>query len=221
MREEETAAGWRFLAVGWVGAWFLRGLRASLRLRYHDELVIRAWEKEQRHFILAFWHRHILLMRWGYRGSRISVLSSRSRDGEYIAQTLRHLGVLPTRGSSTRGGAVGMLTQVRLARAGWDIAYTPDGPRGPAREVKPGVVASASLTALPIVPVGYAATRERHLGSWDRTVLPLPFAALHFVYGEPLSVGRDDDLAAAAEELKRRLDVAGETAARWARGEMA
>jgi lysophospholipid acyltransferase (LPLAT)-like uncharacterized protein len=196
-------------------------LRATVRLRYHGAATIRSWEKEGRHFILAFWHRNILLMPWGYRGSRISVLVSRSRDGEYIVQTVRRLGIQPSRGSSSRAGAIGMLSMVRLARAGWDIAFTPDGPRGPAREVKPGVIASASLTALPIVPVAYAATRERHLGSWDGTVVPSPFAAVHFVYGEPLTVARDHDAAAAAQELKRRLDEATEEAARWARGEKA
>jgi lysophospholipid acyltransferase (LPLAT)-like uncharacterized protein len=218
---DETRVGWRFRAVGFVGAWFLRALRASLRVRHHGEATIRAWEKEERRFILAFWHRHILLMPWGYRGSRISVLVSRSRDGEYIVQTVRRLGIEPSRGSSSRAGASGMLSLVRLARAGWDIAFTPDGPRGPAREVKPGVIAGAALTALPIVPVAYAASRERHLASWDRTVLPLPFASIHFVYGQPLTVGRDDDAAAAAMELKRRLDAASEEAARWARGEAA
>ena len=177
-----------------------------MRLRYHGDERIREWERRGDHFILAFWHRHLLLMPYAYRGWRISVLVSQSRDGELIARTVARLGIDSSRGSSSRGGIAGMRSLLRKAAEGWDIAFTPDGPRGPLREVQPGVILAAASTGLPILPVAIAASRARLLSSWDRFLVPLPFSTVHIVYGEPLAVERRGNLDAAAAELKRRLE---------------
>src|SRR6185503_13562006 len=176
-------------------------------LRHHGDEGLRAWEREGKPFILAFWHRHLLLMPYAYRGRRISVLVSQSRDGELIARTVARLGIDTSRGSSSRGGVAGMRALLRKAAEGYDLAFTPDGPRGPAGEVQPGVVLAAAATGWPVQPVALAASRARRLGSWDRFVVPLPSAAVHFVYGEPLHVARGEDVQAAAAELARRLDA--------------
>jgi lysophospholipid acyltransferase (LPLAT)-like uncharacterized protein len=201
-----------------LAAGFLRGLRATLWLRHHGDGQLRAWEREGKPFILAFWHRHLLLMPYAYRGRRISVLVSQSRDGELIARTVARLGIDSSRGSSSRGGMAGMRTLLRKAADGWDIAFTPDGPRGPLREVQPGVILAAAATGLPIQPVAIAASRAKLLRSWDRFMVPLPFAAVHFVYGEPLAVERRGNLETAAAELKARLDAAEAAAEQWAGG---
>lgn len=198
--------------LSWVGAWFIRLLRRTVRISYHGEETIREWEREGRRFILAFWHRHLLLMRYAYRGERMVVLISQSKDGELIARTMAHLGIGAARGSSSRGGVVGMRSLLRKAREGWDLTFTPDGPRGPASVVQPGVVLAAAATGLPIVPVALAASRCRRLSSWDRFLVPLPGCRVPVVYGEPLEVGRRDDLEAAALELGRRLLEAEENA---------
>jgi len=196
-----------FLAAG-----FIRGLRATVRLRHHEDERIREWERTGTHFILAFWHRHLLLMPYAYRGKRISVLVSQSQDGELIARTVARLGIDSSRGSSSRGGIAGMRSLLRKAAGGWDIAFTPDGPRGPLREVQPGVILAAASTGLPILPVAIAASRAKLLRSWDRFLVPLPFSTVHIIYGEPLVVERRGDLEAAAAELKRRLDGVEEAA---------
>jgi lysophospholipid acyltransferase (LPLAT)-like uncharacterized protein len=192
-------------------------LRATVRVRYHGAERVRGWEATGERFILAFWHRHLLLMPYAYRGRRISVMISQSRDGELIARTVARFGIGAARGSSSRGGLAGMRSLLRQAEEGWDLAFTPDGPRGPAGEVQPGVVLAAAATGLPIQPVAIAASRARRLRSWDRFLVPLPFSAVHFVYGEPLAVPRRGDLDAAASELKGRLDGAEAEAERLAR----
>lgn len=207
----------RTAVVSLLAAWFIRALRATVRLRHHGDERLREWERTGEHFILAFWHRHLLLMPYAYRGRRISVLVSQSTDGELIARTVARLGIDSSRGSSSRGGIAGMRTLLRKAAAGWDIAFTPDGPRGPLREVQPGVILAAAATGLPIQPVAIAATRAKLLRSWDRFLVPLPFSTVHFVYGELLTVERRGDLEQAAAELKRRLDAAEEAAERWAK----
>ena len=195
-----------------AAAGFIRGLRATVRLRHHGDGPVRGMEQRGERFILAFWHRHLLLMPYAYRGRRISVLVSQSRDGELIARTVARLGIDSSRGSSSRGGAAGMRSLLRKAGEGYDLAFTPDGPRGPAGEVQPGVILAAAATGFPIQPVAVAATREKRLRSWDRFLVPLPLSTVHFVYGEPLTVERRGDQAEAAAELKRRLDAAEDQA---------
>jgi len=202
--------------VSFAAASFIRGLRATVRLRHHGDERMREWERTGTHFILAFWHRHLLLMPYAYRGKRISVLVSQSKDGELIARTVARLGIDSSRGSSSRGGIAGMRTLLRKAAEGWDIAFTPDGPKGPLREVQPGVILAAAATGLPVLPVALAATRAKLLRSWDRFVVPAPFSTVHFVYGEPLTVERRGNLEEAAAELKRRLDGAESAAEEWA-----
>ena len=205
--------------VPFLAAGFIRALRASVRFRHHGDVRMREWEREGRHFILAFWHRHLLLMPYSYRGSRISVLVSQSKDGELIARTVARLGIDSSRGSSSRGGIAGMRALLRKAAEDWDIAFTPDGPRGPLRQVQPGVILAAAATGLPIQPVAIAASQAKLLRSWDRFMVPLPFSTVHFVYGEPLVVERRGDTVEAAAELKKRLDVAEAEAERWAKGD--
>jgi lysophospholipid acyltransferase (LPLAT)-like uncharacterized protein len=203
--------------VSFAAAGFIRALRATVRLRHHGDERMRMWERDGSHFILAFWHRHLLLMPYAYKGRRISVLVSQSTDGELIARTVARLGIDSSRGSSSRGGIAGMRSLLRKAAEGWDIAFTPDGPRGPLREVQAGVILAAAATGLPILPVAVAATRAKLLRSWDRFVVPLPFSTVHFVYGEPLAVERRGDTVEAAAELKRRLEMAEAEAERLAK----
>jgi lysophospholipid acyltransferase (LPLAT)-like uncharacterized protein len=194
----------------------IRALRASVRLRHHGDEGMRAREAAGERFILAFWHRHLLLMPYAYRGRRISVLVSQSRDGELIARTVARFGIDASRGSSSRGGMQGMRSLLRKAAEGYDLAFTPDGPRGPAGVVQPGVILAAAATGWPVQPVALAATHCRRLRSWDRFVVPLPLSTVHFVYGEPLAVARRADPAGGAMELQRRLEAAAAAAERLA-----
>jgi lysophospholipid acyltransferase (LPLAT)-like uncharacterized protein len=198
--------------AGWLAAAVLRLLRASLRLRHHGDAALRQWEREGTHFVLAFWHRHLLLMRYAYRGRQVTVMVSMSRDGELSAAALRHLGVHTARGSTSRGGARGLRELLRRAGAGSDIAFTPDGPRGPRGEVQPGVLLAAQSLGWPIVPVAYAASRAKATRSWDGMKVVLPLARVHFVYGEPLWIARGEDLGSAGRVLKAQLDRAEELA---------
>lgn len=218
-RAEGARLGPRDAAVAWAGALLLRALRRSVRMRFHGDATIRAWEREGRHFVLTFWHRHLLLMRYAYRGRKMSVLVSRSRDGELIARFLARFGIESCRGSSSRGAATGLRELLRAARAGSDLTITPDGPRGPLRVVQPGVVLVAAASGLPVMPVALAATRARELSSWDRMPVPLPGSRVEVVYGEPLHLPRDADVETWAPRIGAALNAAEARAERLARGE--
>jgi hypothetical protein len=144
------------------------------------------------------------------------VLASRSRDGELVARYVRHFDIGVVRGSSSRGGSAAVRQLVSTIRTGDDVVIVPDGPRGPARRLQPGVVALAAMTGAPVVPVGFGARPARTLATWDRFVIPWPFARAAFVFGAPIVVSGEADREAAATRIERALDEATALADRLA-----
>ena len=138
------------------------------------------------------------MMPYCYREDRISILISQHRDGEMIARTMGWFGHDSIRGSSTRGGTSALKAVVKQLRAGKDVAFTPDGPRGPRHRVQGGVIQAARLGGVPIVPVTFSAHPAKIFASWDRFLLPGPFSRGAFLYGAPLKVPRD----ASGEEVE-------------------
>ena len=169
-------------------SWLLHGLYATLRPVYvQPHFERRVWHGGTP-VLLAFWHGRMLYFVHLYRHTHITALVSRSKDGEFISQVLMRFGIHATRGSSSRGGARGLLEIVKRVRQGFHVAFTPDGPRGPCYQVQPGIVAVAKQTGAPILPVAYSAQWKKVLGSWDGFVIPWPFSRVVVVYGEPIYV---------------------------------
>jgi lysophospholipid acyltransferase (LPLAT)-like uncharacterized protein len=199
-----------------AGAWLIRGVLALLALSTRrrivgGEAVFAAWGRGEQ-VILAFWHDRLvmiplLLTRRLYGGRRACIMVSRHRDGELIARAVRGLGVETVRGSSTRGWAGGLKGLLRAYRAGADLAFVPDGPRGPSHVAKSGVVQVARATGAAIVPVAAAARWHRRLGSWDRLIVPLPGSRIVYVAGAALRVAADAD-AEVIERTRAALETA-------------
>jgi lysophospholipid acyltransferase (LPLAT)-like uncharacterized protein len=146
-----------------------------------------------------------------HRDENLAVIVSRHRDGEIISRMIEGIGYRPVRGSSTRGGAVALREFTRAAEDGHPLAITTDGPRGPARECKPGVIQAASLTRLPIVPLGAAAAKAWRFRSWDEFLLPRPGSVVYVTYGEPILVPADlerPELAGWQDRLTHELNEA-------------
>jgi len=145
--------------------------------------------------IFALWHARLLPLVFTHRGRGIAMLVSRHRDGQLITRIIERLGFVTARGSSTRGGEEGVMEMLRLAEAGHLLGITPDGPRGPAEKLKPGLVYLASRTGWPVVPVAAAARSAWVFRSWDRFRVPRPFARVVVDYGDPIAVpaGLDGD----------------------------
>lgn len=196
---------------------YIRLLRASMRLEWRGRERLDALRQDGGRFILAFWHSRLVMMPYVYPGGKITVLSSRHRDSEMLARVLIRLGLDLSKGSSTSGGAAGLRDILRKTRAGYDVAFTPDGPKGPPRVVKAGVIAAARFSGLPILPVAFSASPAWRLRSWDRTLLPRPFARGLYLYGEPLLVPRGaegPEQDALALTLARTLDALTDAADR-------
>ena len=185
--------------AGTLAALLLRALGASWRIEASGALPKRA------PFVLVTWHQGLIVAAFALRDRALWVPLSLSRDGDLAEGALLRLGFARApRGSSSRGGSALLREMIRRVRGGESGGVLPDGPRGPAFEAKSGVLALASATGAPLVPLGVAAAPARRLGSWDRALLPLPFARVRLHYGDPLEVPRSAD-AAALENWRARL----------------
>jgi lysophospholipid acyltransferase (LPLAT)-like uncharacterized protein len=152
--------------------------------------------------LAALLHESLLVSAWVFRDSGYCVAVSRSRDGSLVSATLRALGYAdPARGSSSRGGSAALKGLLRQLAAGRTVAVLVDGPRGPAGVAKPGIAALARHSAAPIQPVALAARPALRLRSWDRSLVPLPFARVVCAYGEPLAPPAEDADKACEEAL--------------------
>jgi lysophospholipid acyltransferase (LPLAT)-like uncharacterized protein len=137
--------------------------------------------------VFAFWHGRLLLMPMiRPQGRKMHVFTSNHRDGEMMARTMNHFGFGTVRGSSTRGGARGAKQAIRALKAGDNVSITPDGPKGPALKVQPGLLILAHMTGVPVIPVTYASSRYKQIRSWDKFMLALPFGRIHYSIGAPL-----------------------------------
>jgi lysophospholipid acyltransferase (LPLAT)-like uncharacterized protein len=157
-------------------------------------------------FVLACWHRQQALFFYYFRGRRLANLVSPSKDGEIAARISRWLGLAPVRGSSRKHPARALRELLKTVRAGYSIAITPDGPLGPALEVKPGALYLARALRIPILPLAGSCAFRKTFRSWDAFIFPMPFNRICLVYGEPLWIGPEDDLSAKALQLKEILN---------------
>jgi len=170
-----------------LGAGVVRAIGATWRFTVSDAPEYSAALARGERFVYAFWHSALLPLAVLHRHEGIAVLVSRHRDGELITRIIERLGFVAARGSSTRGGEAGV--RGMLAWAGQDrhLAVTPDGPRGPAEQVKPGALYLAERTGRRMVPIGVAADRTRAFRSWDRFRVPWPFARVLVSHGAPFA----------------------------------
>ncbi len=142
----------------------IRVINATMRMSYVNFGEYGNALKQGRRHILAFWHGRLMMMPYAYRGGKgITILVSRSNDGELVARTVKGFGIESVRGSSTRGWLGGVKGLLKAALSGRDIAITPDGPRGPRAKAQMGVVQIARATGLPIFPMAFGASKKKPL----------------------------------------------------------
>jgi hypothetical protein len=138
--------------------------------------------------IFAFWHGRILPSTLFWRDRAIVVITSENFDGEWIARLIARFGYSSARGSTSRGGSRALVQLRRELANGHPVAFTLDGPRGPARVAQPGAVWLAGATGHPILPFHIESSRYWTAGSWDATQIPKPFATVAVCVGNPLEI---------------------------------
>jgi hypothetical protein len=140
---------------------FLNLLRITLKIKQvNNEKVTEGWKKGD-NFIFCFWHGRLLMMPFANLRGKGKVLISRHRDGELIARVMAFFRLGTIRGSFRKGSVSSIREIIHDLREGYDVAITPDGPKGPRQKVKDGIVELARLTGKSIVPITYSARKKK------------------------------------------------------------
>lgn len=186
----------------WILAWVIVGLirvvSATLRYRWQDNSGYFE-QGDAGPAIYCVWHNRLVLSMpayFGYvrkrnRSSGLAAMVSASKDGAFLAAILECFNVQPVRGSTSRRGPQALLELTTWAQRGFDLAITPDGPRGPCYEVQDGVMSLAQITGLAIVPFSFYIRWKLRVNSWDRLQIPLPFSYCEMRVGRPVRVPRE------------------------------
>jgi len=144
-------------------------------------------------FLYCVWHDSMLIPAFGGKHRRTAALISQHRDGSFVAQVLRLLGMTTIRGSTNRIGLGTIRTLIKTA-ADKHIVITPDGPRGPRREMSLGIAYLASRTGRAVLPTAYSCTRFWKIpGSWTELIIPKPFSTVFLLGAAPIKVPADLD----------------------------
>jgi lysophospholipid acyltransferase (LPLAT)-like uncharacterized protein len=212
--DDEKRRRRRARRIAWasrLGSIVVRLLARTWRIREIDGENIRKPLREKRPFVAVFWHGHMLPLLWHHRKQGIAVLISEHGDGEIIARIAQSLGYGLVRGSSSRGAERALLESIRKASSGVPVAVTPDGPRGPAGTFAAGALLISHRSGAPVLPIAVSASRAWRLRSWDRFLIPKPFARVTIAYATPEVIDAPSarDAAARAPEFQERLAALG------------
>ena len=191
----------------------IRCLAFTIRFRVDKDSVFVPQLPPEK-IIFAIWHNRLALSLIIYhryvtrrdRTRKLAAIASASRDGGLVAGIIELFGVVPVRGSSSRRAAQALREMVALAERGYDLAITPDGPRGPRYTLPEGVIATAQLSGLTIVPVAYHLNWKICLKTWDRFQIPLPFARCEITTGPMVRVPSSIS-AAEREALRQQVEA--------------
>ncbi|MBP6011125.1 MAG: lysophospholipid acyltransferase family protein [Alphaproteobacteria bacterium] len=190
--------------VCWLVAQYIRLVWATGRWEIKNSATPERYWREGKPFVIAFWHGRLLILpaMWP-TSAKISMLISMHRDGELIARAIGYFGHGTVRGSAAKpgsdkdkGGVAALRGMLKALKANEYVGITPDGPRGPRMRATDGIVTVARVAGVPIIPCSYSARSRVVLSTWDRFILPLPFTRGVIMWGEPISVPRDADVAA-------------------------
>jgi len=189
-----------------LGYWLVRALVATVFCKYwrtgrdFRPVILKPHER----YIYAMWHEYLLVPMVLFNHSRARLLISQHADGLIVAEMCKHMRMGVVRGSSTRGGAEAVRRLLRPGRYRC-LAVTPDGPIGPRRQVKLGIIYLAARLGWPIVPVGVGCRNPWRLRSWDRLAIPKPYHRAAVVTSEPIVVPGDLDQNG-LEMYRRKLE---------------
>ncbi|MEY2518246.1 MAG: hypothetical protein QOF24_5 [Verrucomicrobiota bacterium] len=182
---------WRARVLIELGFGLYRLWARTLRLKVEDPHDVVSFVRKQP-VIFAIWHNRLLMLPRVFDPSfptRESYgLISASRDGDLVSILIERSGYGTIRGSSSRKGVIALRRLVETLAAGDNVLLTPDGPRGPVYQATQGIVFLAQKTGAPVVPIHMEYSSCWRLKSWDRFILPRPFAKLRAIFGAPIEV---------------------------------
>ena len=202
---------WKFLLI-YVLSWAFRIFGTIILSTCHVRVFGREIEKKYfkdnpgKSLLYASWHRGVMFGVFLYRNTRFVGMASTSDDGEIAAQGAKRFGWKIVRGSSTRRGSQALREMISLTKKGYRAGLVVDAPRGPAHISKPGVVVLAKKSGIPLLTGIWSADRYWRVNSWDRTIIPKPFARIAVLYADSLIKVPPDASREECEEYRQHLD---------------
>jgi len=196
-RTSDDARDKKIARLARAGVLLVRLLGRTWRIRASHDAEVKQFRAAGQPIVFSLWHGQLLPLLYHHRGEGATVLISEHADGEIIARIAESLGYRTVRGSTSRGAARALLELAREVEAGHDLAITPDGPRGPAKSVAPGVAVVANRADAPVIAAAATASSAWHLKSWDRFLIPRPFARVSVAYGDAARIDAADARQAA------------------------
>ena len=175
----------------WLVAFGFRLLQVWERtLRYElDDRAGLVGKPLNKNYIGSLWHNRLLIfpfvLRRFFPTRHGAALISASRDGDLLTDAIHRFGFDVVRGSSSRLGATALLQLSEVLASGGDVVITPDGPRGPAYELGPGIIFLAQKSGAPVVPMSLEYSSCWRVKSWDRFIVPRPFSKIRVIFGQP------------------------------------
>jgi len=188
--------------------YFLRCYLYLLRIRVVGEEIALGCLADYGRLIVPVWHQRFLpalAYVTKFRHFEPIVMISQSRDGELAARLAKRLGLVPVRGSSTRGGTTALVGTLKALEKNPAVIHIVDGPTGPKGIVKPGLITMAQVSGAVILPAIVSANKAWIIGSWDEFLVPKPFSEVTIEWGQPFVVPRDID-PARFEELRKEIE---------------
>ena len=213
IREERTTTlkieGWRARWLIAFGYWLLQILARTLRFEVVDQAEV-VHKPVTKNFIGCLWHNRLLVMPFilnRFTPNRHgAALISASRDGDLLTDAIHRFGFDVVRGSSSRMGASALLQLSQVLSSGGDVVITPDGPRGPAYQLGPGLVFLAQKTGAPVLPINLEYSSCWRLKNWDRFIIPKPFSMVRVIFAEPYHAAVTNTEAEFEAERQRLQD---------------
>jgi lysophospholipid acyltransferase (LPLAT)-like uncharacterized protein len=196
-RAKEASRDPKIARLARGGAVLVKLLARTWRISASHDAEIERLRAAGRPIVFALWHGELLPLLYHHRSEGVTVLISEHGDGEIIARIAESLGYRTVRGSTSRGAARALLELAREVETGHDLAITPDGPRGPAKSVAPGVAVVANRSAAPVIAAGVFVQSAWRLKSWDRFLIPRPFARVSIAYSDSCFIEGTDSREAA------------------------
>lgn len=193
-------------AISLVGSLLIRLICSTLRYHVEDWDNFQRFPDQQKPVIYSFWHNQIFTATHFWRDRGIVVITSQHFDGEYIARIIERFGYGAARGSSSRGAVRALLELKKHLANGRHVAFTIDGPKGPAGKVKPGPLWLARKTGAPIVPFHIQPKAYWEFNSWDRFRIPKPFSPVLVKIGRPLFVPEKGEEDSWLEVFQQEMD---------------
>jgi lysophospholipid acyltransferase (LPLAT)-like uncharacterized protein len=205
--------------IGWAAYGLIRLIGPTLRYEYVGRQHLEQVHARGERAIFAFWHRTIFTAMWCWRGTGIAVMNTTNFDGQWTRKVVERLGFGTVQGSSSRGGLRALVEMARLLKAGKDVAFTVDGPRGPRYVAKNGPVMLARRTGQPVVLMHGELERSRSLEkSWDKLQIPRLFSRGVAVIPQPVYVDANASAEGIEEkrvEMQEALERARRVAESW------